>query len=90
MQLRLNGLSCPTTLDFNLTGISCRRPNRIQDNRTFLSGIESYGAEGNETLTGVNFAEPSQKMGARRRRLQARKQRGKKKRGNGTSGYEGG
>jgi hypothetical protein len=27
----------------------------FQDNRTFLSGIEWYGAAGNKTLTGVNF-----------------------------------
>jgi hypothetical protein len=43
-------------LAVDLAGISSfAGSTAFQDNRTFLSGIEWYGAAGNKTLTGVNF-----------------------------------
>jgi hypothetical protein len=38
----------------DLTGTAFRS-TAFQDNRTLLSGIESYGVGGNKTLIGVNF-----------------------------------
>jgi hypothetical protein len=81
MQPRLNRLSVQASW-IQSPGAAGRGFNRIQDNRTLLSGIESYGAGGNKTLTGVNFAELSQKTGADAAALRAREQRGKKERGN--------